>query len=126
MNDSPFPTPTLHDVNLLHLTFVKDIASRGILDFARLGPGILANRQESLFAIDAAIGEYDRITLHIALGMMRIRHSPRQLIQLGRADGADRGRRGLRVGAGGCVGGVTQWGLERRETGREGNVEKWL
>lgn len=80
----------LHDIDLLHLAFIKDLARCRVFDLARLNwSNFLADVQQPCFAIDAAVGKHNRIAFHVTLGVVSVRHFARELIQLGRADRAD-------------------------------------
>lgn len=57
----------LHDVHLLHFALVEDLARRWVSDFARInGCDVLADVDQPLLAVDAAVGQDDRVAFHVA------------------------------------------------------------
>ena len=131
-------TPSLRDMmwgshelagssRYIHLSDIrgqKHLRGRRILDVSGLQTSLRAHLEQSISTIDPSVWQHDRIVLGVTLRVMRIGQVPSQLVQLGGADGADRGRRGLGVGGAARVFGVARRRLQRRETGGEGDVKE--
>lgn len=117
------------DVHLLELVDMIRRPIDDILHPAALETNLPRLIEQLLLIPRPSIGEHDQISENMTLGMMRIRHMRRQVVQLGRADrtyapvSADGGRRAGEI-LSAPLRGVAGGRLEGREPGREGDVQQ--
>ncbi len=89
----------LRDVNLPDHGSVENFLRRRVLDLTIRESDLGAHLQQPISSVDPTVGQDDRIVLDVTLGVVRVGHVSGEIVQLGRADGADGSGRGACVGA---------------------------
>ena len=91
------PPPTLRDVHFLQILSRVHLSGLEVLDERRRQACLLCLVPQSYRAVYPPIRQEEQVVFHVALGVVSVRHIPRQFIELRGADWADAVAEGRRA-----------------------------